>query len=106
MPDEIAPNNSAGPSNSSPAVDIHRQTFFKRLVNAVQDLNHFFLCVGTADSHYVPDKLVEVHEATAGQAMVIENVDDSREIEGDIIESIRVLERIMGEIQKFLDESW
>jgi len=58
--------------------------------------------VGTADSHYVPEKLDEVQEATAGKAMLIEAADHSLEIPDDIVESIRVLEGIMAEIQKFL----
>jgi hypothetical protein len=57
---------------------------------------------GTADSHYVPAKLAEVQQATGGETLVIENADHSLEISGDIVESIRVLERIMVEIEKFL----
>lgn len=41
--DQIAPDHGASPSNSSPTVDINRETLSKGLVNAVQDLNHFFL---------------------------------------------------------------
>jgi Alpha/beta hydrolase domain len=58
--------------------------------------------VGTADPHYHPDKLAEVQQATSGEALVIENADHSLEIKGDIIESVRVLGRIMVEIEKFL----
>jgi len=58
--------------------------------------------VGTADSHYDPVKLTEVQKATAGAAMVIENADHSLEIRGDIVQSIRALEGIMAEIEKFL----
>jgi hypothetical protein len=58
--------------------------------------------VGTADSHYVPAKLAELQQATVGQSIVIENADHSLEIKGDIIESVRVLERIMVAIEKFL----
>ncbi len=58
--------------------------------------------VGMADSHYDPAKLAEVQQATAGEVMVIENADHSLEITGDIVQSIQVLEGIIGEIQKFL----
>ena len=58
--------------------------------------------VGTADSHYDPAKLAEVQQATAGEVMVIENADHSLEITGDIVQSIQVLEGLIGEIQKFL----
>ncbi|MGB6068525.1 MAG: alpha/beta family hydrolase [Desulfomonilaceae bacterium] len=58
--------------------------------------------VGSADSHYDPVKLAEVQQATGGKAIVIENADHSLEIPGDIVESIRALEGIIAEIQKFL----
>lgn len=58
--------------------------------------------VGTADPHYDPDKLAEVQEATGGEAVVIENADHSLEITSDMVQSIRALERIIAEIQKFL----
>ena len=59
--------------------------------------------VGTADSHYDPAKLVEVQQATAGQAMVIDKADHSLEITGDIVQSIHILEGLITEIQKFLE---
>jgi hypothetical protein len=58
--------------------------------------------VGTADSHYDPVKLAEVQQATGGEAVVIENADHSLEIAGDIVKSIRALEGIIAEMQKFL----
>jgi hypothetical protein len=58
--------------------------------------------VGASDSHYDPDMLVEVQEATTGQAMVIEKADHSLEIRGDIVQSMHVLEGLITEIQKFL----
>jgi hypothetical protein len=58
--------------------------------------------VGTADSHYDTVRLAEAQEATAGEALVIEGADHSLEVKGDVVESVRVLERVMGEIQKFL----
>jgi hypothetical protein len=41
MPDQVAPDHGACPSNSAPAVDIHRKLCGNRLVYYVQDLNHF-----------------------------------------------------------------
>ncbi len=58
--------------------------------------------VGDADSHYVPGKLAEVQEATAGQTMVIENADHSLEVKGDVVESIHILERIIKAMETFL----
>ncbi len=58
--------------------------------------------VGTADSHYDPVKLSEVQDATTGQALIIENADHSLEVDGDIVQSIRHIERIIAEIQRFL----
>jgi len=58
--------------------------------------------VGTADSHYDPVKLAEVQQATGGEAVVIENADHSLEIAGDIVKSIRALEGIIAEMQRFL----
>ena len=52
--------------------------------------------------HYDPANLAEVQQATAGETLVIENAYRSLEIMGEIVESVRVLERIMLEIQKFL----
>jgi hypothetical protein len=40
-------------------------------------------------------------QATAGQAMVIENGDHSLEIKGDVVESIRALEQVIAGIQNF-----
>ncbi len=58
--------------------------------------------IGTADSHYDAVRLAEAVQATAGQAMVIENADHSLEISGDLVQSVRALEGIIAEIQKFL----
>jgi hypothetical protein len=58
---------------------------------------------GTADPQYDPGKLAEVQQATAGQTLVIEGADHSLEIMGDIVGSIRVLERMVGEIKEFLE---
>lgn len=58
--------------------------------------------VGTADSHYDTVRLAEAQEATAGEALVIEGADHSLEVKGDVVRSVRVLESVVGEIQKFL----
>ncbi len=59
--------------------------------------------VGTADSHYDPAGLVEIQQATAGQAIVIDKADHSLEITGDVVQSIHILEGLITEIQKFLE---
>jgi hypothetical protein len=59
--------------------------------------------VGASDSHYYPDMLAEVRQATAGQVIVIDKADHSLEITGDIVQSIHILEGLIAEIQKFLE---
>lgn len=58
--------------------------------------------VGTSDAHYLPDKLAEVQEATAGQAVIIEGANHSLEIPGNVGQSLQALERIMVAIGQFL----
>lgn len=53
--------------------------------------------------HYDPAKLAEVQRATAGDGLVIENGEHSLEIEGDIIQSVRVIDRIIAEIKDFVE---
>jgi hypothetical protein len=47
--------------------------------------------------------LAEVQRATAGDGLVIENGEHSLEIEGDIIQSVRVIDRIIAEIKDFVE---
>ncbi len=65
-------------------------------------LHRALFVVGTADSHYDAAYLSEVQQATAGQAMVIENADHSLEITSDIVKSIRFLGDIIANTQKFI----
>lgn len=65
---------------------------------------HSLFVIGTADSHYDPESLTAVVEATRGQSLVIEGADHSLEIAGDIPESLRALERIVQAVTAFLDE--
>jgi hypothetical protein len=57
--------------------------------------------IGTADSHYDPEKLAEVQHATAGRALVIEDADLSLELTGNIVQSVRIPEGIIAEVQTF-----
>ena len=58
--------------------------------------------IGTADPHYDPVTLGGILKATGGESIVIDHADHSMEIQGDLQESIRVLQRIMLGIQGFL----
>lgn len=60
---------------------------------------------GTADPHYNLTYLAELQKATRGQAVVIEGANHSLEIEGDVIQSLRAMEQVMGAIQTFLSDS-
>ena len=58
--------------------------------------------IGTADQHYDPDYLKEAQAATKGESLVIEHANHSLEIEGDPFQSLKIMERMMRAIEKFL----
>jgi pimeloyl-ACP methyl ester carboxylesterase len=59
--------------------------------------------LGTDDRYYDPAHLAEVVEATNGQRVVIEGADHSLEIAGDVVQSLRAIERVMRAIEAFLN---
>jgi pimeloyl-ACP methyl ester carboxylesterase len=58
---------------------------------------------GTADAHYNAARLAEVQAATGAETVVIEGANHSLELEGDVIASLRALERVVRAVQAFLD---
>lgn len=58
--------------------------------------------IGTADQFYDPDILNDLRQVTQGQALVLEGVDHSLEIPGDIPKSLAVLSQIIDATRAFL----
>ncbi|HUV59441.1 MAG TPA: alpha/beta family hydrolase [Desulfatiglandales bacterium] len=63
---------------------------------------HSLFVIGTADPHYDPDYLAEAKAATNGESLVVEGADHSLEIEGDLLQSLKAMERVVLAIEKFL----
>jgi pimeloyl-ACP methyl ester carboxylesterase len=59
---------------------------------------------GTADPHYDPDSMKEVKEATRGHMLLVDEGDHGLNIEGDIIRSIKELEKVINCIKSFISE--
>jgi predicted alpha/beta-hydrolase family hydrolase len=60
--------------------------------------------IGTADFYYKPDLLKNIQEATGGEVLVIEGADHGLLIQNDVLASIHVMERVIQNIQTFLDQ--
>lgn len=60
--------------------------------------------IGTADHYYKPDMLKQLENITNGRALVLEGVDHSLEIQGDIPGSLRALNQITQVVQEFLEQ--
>lgn len=60
-----------------------------------------FLAIGTADPFYDTDRLAEV-VATGCRTLVIEGADHSLEIQGNLVESIRVQAQIIEALEQFI----
>ena len=58
--------------------------------------------IGTADAHYDRGLVAQVGGATGGAVVVIDGADHSLEIAGDIVGSVRLMERIVRAMQQFL----
>ena len=58
--------------------------------------------IGTADAFYNPTQLAELETATGGRSLVLEGVDHSLGIPGDIAGSLDALTRIVAAIQDFI----
>jgi len=63
-----------------------------------------FFIIGTADQHYKPDALQSLEHATNGSSLVMEDVDHSLEIPGDIPRSLTALNQMVQALQGFLSE--
>ena len=59
--------------------------------------------IGTADSHYDPTILADLHQTTGGEVVVVEGADHGFNVKGDVLRSIRVVEQAVRAIQTFLD---
>jgi pimeloyl-ACP methyl ester carboxylesterase len=58
--------------------------------------------LGSADPHYDPALVAEVETATGGQMMVVRDANHSLEIDGDLWQSLAVLEDILRATRMFL----
>ncbi len=58
--------------------------------------------IGTADPQYNQTHLDEVRKATKGEMLVIEGADHSLEIEGNVLQSLQAMERVIRAIQSFV----
>lgn len=61
--------------------------------------------IGDADAHYDPALLAQVEVATGGQSVVIAGADHSMEIDGDVLQSLDAVRRIMQAMQAFVRET-
>ena len=59
--------------------------------------------IGTEDQFYKPDHLKHLEAVTNGRAVVIEGVDHSLEIPGDIQKSLRALNQMVEAFQEFFN---
>ncbi|MDP9368769.1 MAG: hypothetical protein M3Q03_10925 [Chloroflexota bacterium] len=60
------------------------------------------VAIGTADPHFDPMYLQEIRSTTQCQAVVIDDGDHSLDIPGDVIASVRAVERVTREVGAFL----
>jgi hypothetical protein len=72
-------------------------------VQTTQGKQRGLFVLGTDDRYYDPTHLAEVVEATNGQSVVIEGADHSLEMAGDVVQSLRAMERVMRAIEAFLN---
>ena len=64
--------------------------------------HHGLFVIGTADGQYDPSLLDEVLQATGGESLVLPGADHGLEIEGNPLESVRCMERIIVELERFV----
>jgi hypothetical protein len=64
---------------------------------------HSLFAIGTADPHYDAKCLTEVQQATNGEVVIIEGADHGMNIAGDMLESIKVVGKIVQAIDAFLE---
>lgn len=58
--------------------------------------------IGTDDPGYDPTRLAEARAATGGEAVVIEGADHSLDVAGDVIASLRGVERVVRALGHFI----
>jgi predicted alpha/beta hydrolase family esterase len=58
---------------------------------------------GTVDSCYVKENLEKVRNSTKGEQLAIKNADHSLEIKGNILDSARVMEKVLATTKAFLN---
>jgi len=61
-----------------------------------------FFMIGTADQHYQPEVLQRLERATQGHSLIMEDVDHSLEVPGDIPKSLAALNQMVKALQAFL----
>jgi len=61
-----------------------------------------FFMIGTADQHYKPEVLQHLELATQGHSLVMEDVDHSLEVPGDIPKSLTALNQMIKALQAFI----
>lgn len=61
--------------------------------------------IGTADRFYQPEVLTHLERVTNGRVLLIEGVDHSLEVPGDIRKSLLALNQIVNALQEFLSPS-
>jgi pimeloyl-ACP methyl ester carboxylesterase len=60
------------------------------------------IAIGTADPRYDPTHVEQVREATRAELVLIEGANHSLDIPGDVVGSVRALERVMEGLAAFL----
>jgi hypothetical protein len=64
--------------------------------------HHGLFVIGTADGQYDPSLLDEVLQATGGEGLVLPGADHGLEIEGNPLESVRCMEKIVVALDRFV----
>ena len=59
--------------------------------------------IGTEDQFYQPELLKQLEKVTGGNSLVIEEIDHSLEIPGDIPKSLMVLNQIVQRLHEFFN---
>ena len=60
------------------------------------------IVIGTNDPQYDQAHLEEVRKATGGETLVVDGADHSLEIKGNVMQSLKALEKVISAIQAFL----
>ena len=68
----------------------------------IKSRQHALIALGTADPNYDSTYLTELKKTTRNEVFLVEGADHSMEIQGDVLKSVAILEKIMRSIQAFL----